>query len=290
VTNVIVTTLNLAAIYGLVAVGISITWAGLGFLNLAQGTTFAVAGYGAWWASVHISSSSPVVILAGIVTGAACGVIICVAVFLPLYGKRNWEIRTLTATLALSFIGANVLLEVFGPDYKAIPEIFGSGHFSFAGAIVTADKTGTVISAVVVLTLAVLALVRTRIGLGVRALTQSKEGAALVGIDLRTTAFAILAASGALVGLASTLLAQTFYVVPDAGYVPLVKGLVVAMLGGLGSIRGTVAAALLVGGVEAVTATYIGQEYVLVTLFMLIVVVLLVRPRGLGGVLEAARA
>ena len=49
-TDVIVTTLNLAAIYGLVAVGISITWAGLGFLNLAQGTTFAIAGYGAWWA------------------------------------------------------------------------------------------------------------------------------------------------------------------------------------------------------------------------------------------------
>jgi branched-chain amino acid transport system permease protein len=79
-------------------------------------------------------------------------------------------------------------------------------------------------------------------------------------------------------------------VVPDAGYVPLVKGLVVAMLGGLGSIPGTILAALLVGGVEATTATYIGQEYVLVTLFLLIAVVLLVRPRGLGGVLEAARA
>ena len=288
--DVVVTTLNLAAIYGLVGIGISITWAGLRFLNLAHGTTFAFAGYGAWWASVHISSSSPVVIVAGIVTGALCGALICFAVFLPLYGKPNWEIRTLTATLALSFIGTNVLLQGFGPTYKAIPEIFGSGHFSLAGAVVTADKTGTVVSAVVVLTIAVLALVRTRLGLGVRALTQSREGAALVGIDLRTSALAILTVSGALVGLASTLLAQTFYVVPDAGYVPLVKGLVVAMLGGLGSIPGTIAAALLVGGAEATTATYIGQEYVLVTLFLLIAVVLLVRPRGLGGVLEAARA
>ena len=289
-TDVIVTTLNLAAIYGLVAVGISITWAGLGFLNLAQGTTFAVAGYGAWLASKHISSSSPVVIVAGMATGALCGVIICIAVFLPLYGKRNWETRTLTATLALSFIGSSALLEIFGPDYKALPEIFGSGHFSLAGAVVTADKTGTVISSAVVLTLAVLGLVGTRTGLGIRALTQDSEGAALVGIDLRTTAFAILAVSGALAGLASTLLAQTFYVVPDAGFVPLVKGLVVAMLGGLGSIRGTILAALLVGGVEAATATYFGQQYVLLTLFLLIVIVLLVRPRGLGGVLEAARA
>lgn len=288
--DVVITTLNLAAIYGLVGIGISITWAGLGFLNLAHGATFAFAGYGAWWASQHISSSSPVVIVAGIATGAICGVIICFAVFLPLYGRRNWEVRTLTATLALSFIGTNVLLEAFGPTYKAIPAIFGSGHFSLAGAVVTADNTGTVISAAVVLTLAVLALVRTRIGLGVRALTQSREGAALVGIDLRATAFAILAVSGALVGLASTLLAQTFYVVPEAGYVPLVKGLVVAMLGVLGSIPGTIVAALLVGGVEATTATYIGQEYVLVTLFLLIAIVLLVRPRGLGGVLEAARA
>lgn len=288
--DVVVTTLNLAAIYGLVGIGISITWAGLGFLNLAHGTTFAFAGYGAWWASQHISTSSAVVILAGVVTGALCGVFICLAVFLPLYGRRNWEIRTLTATLALSFLGTNVLLEVWGPTYKAIPAIFGSGHFTFAGSVITADKTGTVISAVVVLSVAVLALVRTRIGLGVRALTQNNEGAALVGIDLRTTAFAILAVSGALAGLASTLLAQTFYVVPDAGYVPLVKGLVVAMLGGLGSIPGTIMAALLVGAVEATTATYIGQEWVLVTLFLLIAVVLLVRPRGLGGVLEAARA
>jgi branched-subunit amino acid ABC-type transport system permease component len=199
-------------------------------------------------------------------------------------------VRTLTATLALSLLGTNVLLEGWGPEYKAIPEIFGSGHFSLAGAVVTADKTGTIVSAIVVLAVAVVGLVRTRTGLGVRALTQNSEGAALVGIDLRMTAFAILAVSGALAGLASTLLAQTFYVLPEAGYVPLVKGLVVAMLGGLGSIPGTILAALLVGGVEATTATYLGQEWVLVTLFLLIAVVLLVRPRGLGGVLEAARA
>jgi branched-subunit amino acid ABC-type transport system permease component len=288
--DVVVTALNLAAIYGLVAIGISITWAGLGFLNLAHGTTFACAGYGAWWASGHISSSSPVVLAAGIMTGALCGAFICLAVFIPLRGRRNWEIRTLTATLALSFVGTNVLLEGWGPTYKAIPDIFGSGQFTFAGAIVSNDKSGTIVSAVVVLTLAVLALVRTRLGLGVRALTQNSEGAALVGINWRTAAFAILVVSGALAGLASTLLAQIFYVVPDAGYVPLVKGLVVAMLGGLGSIPGTIVAALLVGGVESVTATYLGSQYVLMTLFLLIAVVLLVRPRGLGGVLEAARA
>jgi len=121
-------------------------------------------------------------------------------------------------------------------------------------------------------------------------LTENREGAALVGIDLRTMAFTILIASGALTGLASVLLAQTFYVSSDAGFVPLVKGLIVAMLGGLGSVTGTIIAALLVGAVEAVTATYIGTQYVLIALFVLIAVVLLIRPRGIGGVVEATRA
>lgn len=288
--DVVVTTLNLASIYGLVGIGISITWAGLRFLNLAQGATFSFAGYGAWWASQHLTSSSPVVILAGAVTGGLCGALLCALVFLPLYGKPSWETRTLIATLALSLIGTNVLLQGFGPLPQAIPEIFGTGHFSLAGSVVTNDKTGTVLSAVVVLSAIVLLLMRSRLGLGVRALTENREGAALVGIDLRTMAFTILIVSGALTGLASVLLAQTFYVSSDAGFVPLVKGLIVAMLGGLGSVTGAIVAALLVGAVEAVTATYIGSQYVLIALFVLIAVVLLLRPRGISGVVEATRA
>jgi branched-chain amino acid transport system permease protein len=121
-------------------------------------------------------------------------------------------------------------------------------------------------------------------------LTQNREGATLVGINRRRVAIAILAVSGALTGLASVLLAQIFYVSPEAGYAPLIEGLIVTLLGGLGSIPGTVAAALLVALVHALTETYLGGQYVLMTLFALIAVVLLVRPRGIGGLLEAVRA
>jgi branched-subunit amino acid ABC-type transport system permease component len=288
--DVVVTAVNLASIYGLVGIGISLTWAGLGFLNLAHGTTFALAGYGAWWAADHVSGSSPVVIVAGVLVGALTGAAICLVVFLPLDGRPNWEIRTLTATLAISFIGTNAFLEGFGPLPQSLPQVFGDGSFSLAGATVSADKVGTIVSAVVVLAVAVVALLRSRLGLGVRALTQSTEGAALVGINRRTVALAILVLSGALAGLASVLLAQTFYVSPEAGFVPLIKGLVVAMLGGLGSIPGTILAAVLVGAVESVTANYLGTQWVLIMLFVLIAAVLLLRPRGLGGVLEASRA
>ncbi len=134
--------------------------------------------------------------------------------------------------------------------------------------------------------LVVVGLMKSRIGLGVRALTQNPEGAALVGIGRKQSAFAILIISGALVGFAAVLLSQTFYPEPNIGYLPLVKGLIVALLGGLGSVLGTVIAALLVAGTEAVTIHYLDASCVLLTQFALIAIVLLVRPRGVAGILE----
>jgi branched-chain amino acid transport system permease protein len=288
--TILVSTLVLASVYALVGIGISLTWAGLGFLNLAHGAIFAIAGYGAWWAARHVSSAPVVVVAAGLLIGALAGAFVCAVVFLPLDGRANSDIRTLTGTLALSFLGINLLQEIFGPEPKALPVIFGTGKFEVGGAVVTADKSGGVIAAVIVLAIVVFALLRSRAGLGVRVLTQDPEGAALVGINRRALALAILTVSGALAGLASVLLAQVYYVSPSAGYTPLIKGLIVALLGGLGSIPGTIAAAVLVGATEALTSTYLGGQYVLITLFMLIAVVLLIRPRGLGGLLEVVRA
>jgi len=73
VISVLITTCFLSAVYALVAMGVSLTWAGLGFLNLAHGTTYAGAAYGAWWASRHISGNVFVVLLGGMVTGGLIG-------------------------------------------------------------------------------------------------------------------------------------------------------------------------------------------------------------------------
>jgi branched-chain amino acid transport system permease protein len=288
--NDLVTTINLASIYALIALGISLTWAGLGFLNLAHGVTFAAAGYGAWWAQENISDHASVIFLGGIVVGAFAGLIICISVFLPLDGRVNWDFRSLIASLGLAIIGVNTYLLVFGPQQKGIEFLFGTTKFRLAGTTITADKSGAIISATVVIILVVVGIMKSRIGLGVRALTQNPEGAALVGIGRKQSAFAILIVSGVLVGFAAVLLSQVFYPQPNIGYLPLVKGLIVALLGGLGSILGTVIAALLIGATEAVTLHYLNASWVLLTQFALIAIVLLVRPRGVAGILEATRA
>jgi branched-chain amino acid transport system permease protein len=291
VISVLITTCFLSAVYALVAMGVSLTWAGLGFLNLAHGTTYAGAAYGAWWASRHISGNVFVVLLGGMVTGGLIGLGIYLVVFRPLDGKRNFEIRTMIATLAISLLGENLLLDRFGPDFENFPSLFRSlPEIRIGTQNVTTDQLGAVISATILVLLFVLFLEGSRIGLGVRALTQNVEGARLVGIDRRTAAIAILVASGTLVGMAAVLLGPVYFVSPFVGFQPMIKGITVAMLGGLGSVRGAVIAAVLVAFVEALTATYIGPELVLVTLFVLIAIVLLVRPRGIAGILETTRA
>lgn len=286
----LVTTVNLAAIYGLLGVGISLTWAGLGFLNLAHGVTFAAAGYGAWLAQENVSDHASVIFLGGIAFGVVSGAIIWLSVFLPLDGKPNWDFRSIIASLGLAIIGVNTYLLVFGPQRKSIDFLFGTTKFELGGTVITADKSGAIISGTVVMLLLVVGLVKTKVGLGVRALTQNAEGAALVGIGRKRAAFAILTVSGALAGFAAVLLSQIFYPEPNIGYLPLLKGLIVALLGGLGSIPGTVIAALLVAATEAVTVHYLDASWVLLTQFGLIAVVLLFRPRGVAGILEASRA
>lgn len=281
--------LQLACIYAILAIGVSIIWSSLGMLNLAHGFTFAAAGYGAWWAAGAISKNAVVVFAFGIGTGAIVGVIIYLIAFLYIHDKPNYPVRALIATMAINMIGVQLLMWWFGPRMKPLPKAFGSGSMRFDGAVMTYSQLGTVVCTVAVLGVLLGWLAMTRRGLEIRAMMQNPEGAALVGISLRTTALWVMALSGALAGLAAVLLSQTFFVSPYAGLQPLIKGLIVALLGGLGSIGGAMIGAVMIGFAEAITAANLGGQYVLMVQFSMIIIILLFRPRGIAGLLDEAR-
>lgn len=286
---VALTTITLASIYGLLALGISIIWSSLGMINMAQGFTFALSGYGAWLVSQYIGSNGALVLAGGILTGALAGAMVGGIAFIPLYDKPNFPLRSLIATLAISMLGGQSLLYFFGPRVKALPKIFGVGSVHFGSAVASYDKIGSIVCSAVLL-LATLAWMKTsRRGLEIRAMMQNPEGAALVGVGLRSTAMSVMMVTGAMTGLAAVLLSQNFFVSPFAGITPLVKGMVVALAGGLGSIAGALIAAILIGVIESMTAVELGGQYVLLTQFAFIIAVLLVRPRGIAGMIEHTR-
>jgi branched-chain amino acid transport system permease protein len=285
VTNAIV----LACIYGTLAIGLSITWSSVGLINLAYGFIFALSGYGAWLAAQYVSTNGIVVLGAGVLTGALGGLLVCAVAFIPIHDKPNFTVRGLIATLAISLIGTQALLWMFGPRAKNLPEIFGFWKINLGGVVLTSDKVGNVVVSIAVVTAVLLWMRSSRRGLEIRAMMMNPHAAAIVGIGVRKTGFYVMAITGGLAGLAAVLLSQTYYISPFGGLTPMIKGVSIALCGGLGSVRGAVIAAIILGFNEALTGRLLGGQYVLITQFALIIVILLIRPRGIAGMLDRAR-
>jgi len=286
---IIINGIVIACIYGLIAVAVSITWSSLGLLNLGYGFVFALAGYGAYVAADVVSTHPVVVVAAGVLTGVIASLAICAIIFIPLHEKPNFTVRGMIGTLAISLIGSQALLWWFGPRSKALPDVFGFWQVSIAGTVVTADKVGIVVCAIVMLVLVVRWMKSSRRGLEIRAMMMNPHAASLVGIGIRKTGFYVMGITGAMTGLAAVLLAQTFYIAPFSGITPLIKGVSIALLGGLGSVRGAVIAAIILGFSEALTSRFLGGQYVLIVQFSLIITILMIRPRGIGGLVDKAR-
>lgn len=278
-----------ACIYGLIAIAVSITWSSLGLVNLAYGVIFSFAGYAAWMVSREVSENPFLVAGTGIVAGAVAGIIVCLVVFIPLHDKPNFTTRGMIATLAISLIGSQIFLMYFGPRPKSLPELFGTGKVEIGNVVLTADKIGIVACSVLMLVFVVLWMRRSRRGLEIRAMMMNPHAASIVGIGIRSTGLYVMAVTGSMAGLAAVLLSQTYYIAPFSGLTPLIKGVSIALLGGLGSVQGAVIAAILLGLVEALTNTLLGGQYVLMTQFSVIILVLIFRPRGISGLLDKAR-
>jgi branched-chain amino acid transport system permease protein len=229
------------------------------------------------------------VLAAGILSGGLGGVIICALGFIPIHDKPNFTIRGLIATLAINLIGTQFLLWWFGPRSKNLPEIFGNWSVSLSGAVFSADKVGNVVTSILMLTVVLRWMQSSRRGLEIRAMMMNPHAASIVGIGVRRTSFYVMGITGGLAGLAAVLLSQTYYISPFGGLMPMIKGVSIALCGGLGSVRGAVIAAILLGLNEALTSVSIGGRYVLITQFAVIIVILLVRPRGIAGLLDRAR-
>jgi branched-chain amino acid transport system permease protein len=135
----------------------------------------------------------------------------------------------------------------------------------------------------VLLTLLGAAMKWTRFGLASRALAQQSDGAQLVGINRHRTSMMIFAISSGLAGVGGVLLSSYYFVTPYIGQNYLLLALIVTILGGLGSMTGTLYAAFLVGLIQSVSSLYLGTRWSLPILFGVIIVVLIVRPAGLTG-------
>jgi len=273
--------LVMGSIYVLVALGMVLIYGVMHVVNFAHGVLLMVGAYVAHFFFTRLTGSYILATLLSMIVVAAIGVAIERGVFRPLAGNlRNQVIASLGLILAVE----NLVVALWGPNALQIrlastETIINLGplHFPVQQVVILA------MTALMVTALA-LFLKRSRFGTAIRATSQSREAAMIVGIPVERVYWSTFAIGTALAALGGAQLGPLFLVFPTMGDAPLVKGLAGILLGGMGSVPGAVIGGLLIGVAESVSTLFLPTDYKDSVAFMVMVAILLARPQGLFGV------
>ncbi len=282
------TGLGLGALYFLVASGLSLIYGLMGVLNFAHGAFLSAGAYGTWWASQHLPGAGPdgagfwLAVTFGVAVGAVLAALVELLLIRPLYRRH---IEQVLVTVGLSLAAVALLQGIWGSDPIPFPRpSWTAGTVRVAGAAIPADRFLLIAAALAVLG-GLLALLRyTRVGLVIRAGVENRSMVEALGIDVRRTFTLVFAVGGAAAALAGAL--GSVYlgsVTPQQGTSLLIFAFIVVVIGGLGSVTGSAAAAVVVGLVQQLANYYAASGVGDLSVVLLLAFVLLARPQGLSG-------
>lgn len=282
--EVLISGLTNGAVYALMAVGLTLIYGVSKAFNFAYGSFYSMGGYIAW------VLLTPLAVYGGYITVFLCAAPLLLvigfftekAIIAPLRARDDWEIKVMMLTLGLALFLDNAFQVVFGPRMKSLPMIV-EGSFSFGEVIVSRQNLVIFVLSICSMLTFRWVLNNTRVGMAVRAVAQNPEGARIVGIPKDTVFAATFAISTVMVGVGGILLTQKYFVSPTGGWDILVKSWVITAFGGMGSIRGALFAAFILGIMEAFVGYLFGMNWVLFAMFALLLFTLTIRPQGLLG-------
>lgn len=294
----VVNAVVLGSIYCLFALGLSLTWGTLNVLNLAHGAVFMFAGFTCYLVTQHLNLGLPlpVLVLVAMAVGAALEVTLDLLVFRPIQ-KRAADAGQAELSMLIASIGAASIPVVIAQkvttdsQFTITKNPISGGVHHFLGAVVTNIEVVIVLVALGLTIALGLWVSRTRSGRALRALAIDPETSGLMGISKGRLSAVALALSGASAGMAGAFLAVFLSnLSPESGQDLLLKAFAAVVLGGVGSVWGTLLGAfVLASGETLVTATTAGTWTDAVS-FGIIIVVLLFRPTGLFGQVKVDRA
>lgn len=280
--DILVTGLVNGGVYALLAIGFSLVFGVARIVNIAHTAFYMLAAYCFYTLLVTAKLN---VLLAALIAVAAVTALAALCYRLVIEPVRSHESAVLIATIALGLIFQELMLVAFGGNFLGIPSAI-DGVATVLGVSIPYQRLLILVVAAAALAATWLVLYRTRLGLAIRATANDLEVANLMGMNVNRVAMVAVALSVALAAVAGVVVAPVFVVDPLMWLAPLVTMLAIVVLGGLGSLKGSLIGALIIGYVEAITVFALPQGAFLkgAVALSIMVVVLLVRPEGLFGV------
>lgn len=271
----------LGCIYALTALGLSLVFGILEVANFAHGELYMLGAFMALFATKLVAAPFFIALLISMSIMAAFGALTERVVFRPIVGKPM--INSMLLSFGLSTALANLALFFFKADPRKIDSGLADIQFRFLGLYVTAERLSVLVLSIVLVTLLAWFIQYTKTGKAMRAISQDRVAAQLAGINVRRIYSVTFAISGALAAAAGTMVGAIFFVSPEMGFAVVLKSFVVIILGGFGSIRGVILAAIIIGLAESLGGGYISYAYKDAYPFLLLVLLFMLRPQGLIG-------
>ena len=274
--------LQLGSIYALVALGYTMVYGIILLLNFAHGDIIMFGSYVAWIALVQFGLNPAIAVLLAIFGCVVLGVLIDKVAYAPL--REAPRLSILITAIGVSYLLENGVQLLLGADAKVVPSIIDLGTVQVFGSTLSGTALLTVAVTIVATVVLTLLVQKTRLGKAMRAVSEDMGAARLMGVNVNSTISFTFAVGSALAGIAAILYSMAYQQVsPTMGVMLGTKAFVAAVLGGIGSIPGAVIGGLIVGFSEVFVAAFGLSVWQDAVVFLLLILVLVVKPTGLLG-------
>jgi len=287
--------ISLGSVYALIAVGFALIFNVLKFSNFSQGGVMTVTAYAGYVASRYLSDRLDslalfaAVLAAAAVSGALIGAAVERLAFRRLRRTKSEPVYYFISSITMGILLENLVTIYASSNFYSYPRFFATSAVPLFGVNVAVTDMMMFALSIASLLAILFILHRTKIGLGIRAACFDVNTVQLMGMNPDFLVTTALMVSGALGGVSGVFLGMNYTLYPQLGQM-VVKGFVASVLGGLGSIHGAVIGAVLLGVLEIFFISWVGAGWAPVFVFIVMLAFLLVRPRGIAGIIVQEKA
>ena len=268
------------SLYVLVALGLTLIYGVLVQINFAHADIVTLGAFVAYFVASFLSGNYFAGIAVALITGGVLGWLINAAVFAPLR-ERGSELLPLIATIGVSIMLQNAMLLLFGPIPYAFNTPYSSTVIRIGSLFFTLQNLLIIVVSATTIALLYAFMKFTFLGKALRAVSQDRETAALVGVNPNFLIMLTFIIASALAGMSGALIGPALVLTPFAGTSVIVKAFAIVIIGGFGNVEGTIIAGLIVGLIESYTTQFLDPGLIDIAVFALLLVMLAVRPTGL---------
>lgn len=276
--------ISLGSVYAIIALGYTMVYGIAKMLNFAHGDVIMIGAYISFCTTTYLKLPPVVSIIFAVIVCTVLGIAIEGLAYKPL--RRASSLAVLITAIGVSYFLQNIALLIWGSAPKTFSSIvnFGSIALFDGKLIISAESIITVVSCILIMIALTLFTKKTRIGKGMRAVSEDKDAAELMGINVNVSISVTFAIGSALAAIAGVLLCSAYPVlVPTTGAMPGIKAFTAAVFGGIGSIPGAMIGGILLGIIEIFSKSYISTALSDAIVFAVLIIVLLVKPTGILG-------